>query len=426
MSQNYSALKYEIEVKVYGEKINDVNSFVVFRCPISYTSSFSVLDISVEMSNYVVLDNDIRKHEWPEISLELFLVDPTKSDAKIVGERIRKLGTKQYIAINMYTNETPVWDAKYIGISLILVNPVLYYLNNTNSYNVILEDITPLGIINQFEGHLKSTYGSKTFDFKKVGESVKKNNYNYEQILVRLENDLIIPSWIIQNYKPFNTFSFYFFDDFYIDEKAKSDITAHLINLGDKEVFTKRDITKKKYIDVFMANKEIDTDILSDVFNELKQKNPSKIIRGSDMQFKFKKATGSSSVPKSNSSGSSQEIEPGRKIKEVKVTSSKTSGKPTEETLLYASDDLKKSLDRLEIVQKQISEEIEAVYRYYLRDAHLDFFNFGFMYNIKIATAKEYLYTPISIVNTFVRETGPGPLLTHNCHYQMIKFKGEQ
>jgi len=423
---NYSAVKYEIEVKIYGEKINDINSFVIFRCPISYTSSFAMLDISVRMDVYAILDNDIRKHEWPNIEFNLFLTDPISADSKQVGERIRKLITKQYIAINLQTNETPVWNAEYIGISIVLVNPVLYYLNNTNSYNVILQDVTALETIEKFEKHLKSTYGDKTFDFIKIGDSVEKNDFKYEQILVRLENDLTIPTWLIQNYKPFNTFSFYFFDDFNISEKSKSDIACYLINLGNKEVFTKKDITDRKYIDVFMANKEIETSAIGDIFNCLKQENPSKIIRGSDMQFKFKKGSGTSMVPKSTSSGSNQEIEPNRNVKQVKVETYKSSNKITEETLIYTSDNIDRCLNRLDVVQKQLAEKIEAVYRYYLRDAHIDFLNFGFMYNIKVFTKNEYLYTPISIVNSFIRDTGPDPLLVHNCHYQMIKFKGEQ
>jgi hypothetical protein len=37
----------------------------------------------------------------------------------------------------------------------------------------------------------------------------------------------------------------------------------------------------------------------------------------------------------------------------------------------------------------------------------------------------EYLYTPISIVNSFVREAGEASFLTHNCSYQTLKFEAK-
>ncbi len=422
-----SALKYELEVDIQGIKFNDVNNMMVFRCPIQHTASFAILDVMMHITHYNHLTIDIGQQIYPDVKIAFYIINPQKSrPAEKAGERVKDLGIKNYLAIYIEPNEFPAADAKYIQCTMYLVNPVLYYLNNTNSYNVILTEITALDIISGYEGHLKKTYGSKTFEFIKVGETEKQNSYQYEQILVRMENDLLIPSWVIQNYKPFNSFGFYFHDDFRFDDKVKTDITGYLINLVNKEVFTKIESLKEsKWGDVVIGNKFINTTPIGDRFNQLGQENASKIVKGSQIDFKFKKAIGIATVPQIYVQTIPQQVEVGRNIMSIKGFKSESIVEPTEQTLIYAPDEISSAISRLETVRKQITEDIEAIYRYYIRDSHVDFLQFGKLYNINPMTPHEYLYTPISIVNCFVRDTGRQPTMVHNVYYQMIKYKGE-
>lgn len=420
-------LKYEMEVEIQGQTFNDINSFMVFRCPIEHTASFAILDVMLHITHYSHLTIDISQQIYPDVKIKTYLVNPQKTrPAEQAGARVKDFGVKNYIAIYLEPNEFPGAEAKYVQCTFYLVNPVLYYLNNTNSYNVILTETTGLEIIEGYESHLKKTFGSKTFQFVKVGESEKKNSYKYEQVLVRIENDLLIPSWAIQNYKPFNSFGFYFHDDFRLDDSVTADINCYLINLINKDVFTKVEcLMDAKWGDVIIGNKFINVVPLGDRYNQLGQDNASKIVKGYQMDFKFQKASGQTSVPQISTETNSQTVESGRTINAVKGTKSEVSKNPTEQTLVYAPDQLSTALTRLETVRTQLTEEIEAIYRYYLRDSHIDFLQFGKLYNLNPMTPQEYLYTPINIVNCFVRDTGRQPTLVHNVYYQMLKYKGK-
>ena len=420
-------LKYELEIDIHGIKFNDVNCMMVFRCPIQHTASYVILDVMMHLTHYNHFTLDIGQQIYPDVKVSFYLINPQKSRKdEQAGDRVKNLGIKNYKSIYIEANEFPGLDAKYIQCTMHLVNPVLYYLNNTNSYNVILTNKKGLDIITGYEKHLTSMFGSQTFEFIKIGEKEEENSFEYEQILIRLENDLIIPSWVIQNYKPFNSFGFYFHDDFRFDDKVKADINGYLINLVNKSVFPKIECLKAaKWGDVIMGNKFIDAIPIGDRYNQLGQENPSIIVKGSNIEFKFQKATGSTNVPQISVQIEDQEVEKGRKIKAIKSTKTETSKKPTEQTVIYAPDTTSVAVNRLNTVKKQLREDIEGIYRYYIRDSHIDFLQFGKLYNINPMTPQEYLYTPINIVNCFVRDTGRQPTMVHNIYYQMIKYKGE-
>lgn len=425
---NGAPLKYEVEIEIAGDKTNDINSWVIFRCPLAKTSSYAIIDFQIQSLKASHLSSDIAVGKFPEIKVRTYIVDSTVSKfGNTPGERVIDLGYRNYIAIFASTNEHSAINSEYSQLTLYLVNPILYYLNSTNSYNKILENINGLGIITGFEGYLKSTFGARTFDFIKVGESTNKNEFLYEQILIRLENDLQIPTWAIQIYKVFNSYSFYFFDDFKIDESTKSDIVGFLINIGDIKVFPKYEsLLDAKIADVVIGNKFISATPIGDRFKRLDQTSTSMIFKGANCEFSYKKAEGQAQVPTTNISNSkSQKLGLGRSVKSVEPSLSIQSKPPTHQTLIYAPDDISNSKSRLEKSKLDLKENIEGVYRYYMRDAHLDFLQFGKSYNLSPLTPHEYIYTPINIVNIFIRDSGKVPILVHNMHYQMLKFKGE-
>jgi len=417
----YSSLLYELKVDIDGYETNDISEFSVFRCPFIKTSSFAMLTLNVQTIIFIGVETECKKHNYMTLKLTIKQNDMSKTDPKEYGET-KEITTKTYLIINVQADEKPDLESKYTSMTVYLVNPVLYYLNTTNSYNKIIEDKTGLDILKDYESHLTSLYGDKTFDFKKIGDSKNKNEFQYEQLLIRVKNDLLVPTWILQNHRPFNSFAFYFFDDFCITKQNKKDIIGYLINLDDKEQFNKIDCLEDP-TEVSAGNKFIKTYVLNDVFNELSQENPSKVVCGSDGQFKYKKAESQNSVPNMRSQNSSEQLEPNREVKTVSSSLEKKDKQPTEQTILYTSDDIDGAISRLETVKKQISEKLETASQFYLRDSHLDFFQFGNIYNIDPFVAQGYFYTPISIVNVFKRSFGKVPLANHHCHYILLKFK---
>jgi len=272
----YSSLMYEIEVDIDGYKTNDVSEFSVFRCPFEKTSSFTILTVNMQTIMFMGIETECKAHNFPSINITIKQNDKSLYEPDTYGE-VKEIATKNYLILNIEGDEKPNLAEPYTSVTLYLANPVLYYLNTTNSYNKIIEDKTGLETLKDFEQHLTSIYGCKTFEFTKIGDNINLNSYKYEQILIRLKNDLLIPTWIIQNYKPFDSFSFYFFDDFCITDQNSKDIIGYLINLIDKDQFSKMDCLDLP-TEVFAGLKYISSNILNDTFNYLIQENASKIF----------------------------------------------------------------------------------------------------------------------------------------------------
>jgi len=421
---NYTSHKYKLYVTLFGEEFDDVSSMSVVRCPISNTASYTILNLQLRGLVFLTLMTEIENGDFPDMSVRCELIDMTENESPAsVGKREFDMFTKRYKAIKASSRDYPTASSTYLNITIVLVHPVLLYLNNTNSYNKILIGKTGLNMIEDYEAHLKKTFGDN-FEFKKIGETVNQNNHAYEQILVRLENDLIIPSWLIAEYKPNFTFCFYFFDDFRIDKNSSKDITGYFINIGAKSSFDKKS-TLKEADDIFMANSFSKSYQLGDPFKDMDQENPSIIIKNNEMAFKFAKATGTTTVPQVKQRYDLRMIEE-RYIQPVKASDiTMKTVDPTEETILYAPDTMENAKERLKQNSKLLNTDLSGISAFTLKDSHFDYIQFGINYILNPFESKEYRYTPIGIVNHFVRESGQFPFLIHNCTYQTIKFKAE-
>jgi len=425
----YTSHKYKFEVKVFGETFSDLASFSVVRCPISNTASYAILNINLRGLTYLTMSTEIENGDFPELSVKCTLLDMLKNSpsAADVGRETDIMFVKQYIALKVGSEDYPTPNTTIVNCTIVLVNPILYYLNNTNSYNKILVGKTGMDLIKGYEAHLKKTFGD-SFEFKKIGENVHLNKHKYEQVLIRLENDLVIPSWIIAEYKPHFTYSFYFFDDFRIDSKSTKDITAYMINMGAKDEFGKKSTmsSKRDADDIFMGNTFVKSYQIGDPFKEMNQDNPSMIIKNRDLAFKYRKATGNTPVPSIRQSTHSVDLDK-RKVSSVRAAIPSTKHvDPTEETLLYAPDEFGNATKRLEQNSKLLKTDISGITSYLLKDTHFDFIQFGINYILNPFESKEFRYTPIGIVNNFVRESGQFPYLIHHCMYQTIKFKASK
>jgi hypothetical protein len=114
-----------LEVDIEGLKFNDVNSMMVFRCPIQHTASFAILDVMMHVTHYNHLTIDIGQQEYPDVKVSFYVINPQKSrPAEKAGERTKDFGVKNYLAIYIEPNEFPAADAKYVQCTMHLVNPV--------------------------------------------------------------------------------------------------------------------------------------------------------------------------------------------------------------------------------------------------------------------------------------------------------------
>lgn len=430
-------IKYRVKAYVFAEKkgddgddtdsgSEDVNSFVIIRAPLTKTASFATITVNMKMHTYLSLEEHTRQNRFQLMQVEVDIVPNLDDVDHHRPWPIDKVMSKQYLVLHVEPLEHVNAMAPYVMAVCFLVHPVLYYLQITNGFNKILEDITPFDALKKFESYCDETFGNGCFQWQKVGEDYEKNDFKYEQILTRHETDLMVPTVLVVNYKLWHTFGYYFFDDFRFDGDSKADITGWLINLGDIEKFEQKNMFDKDAPDLFTANKFVNSQALVDHFNVLYQEKPSLISKGYDIQFGFKKQKEKKEVPQIEVQTKDGKYSSTRDCKVVQAAVSGKTRSPTEHTIVYAPDKPEKGLERFEKVQKQLRQQIHVLETYYMHDCHIDFIQFGYRYNMMPWAIDKYLHVPMTICHMFVRDTGRVPIYTHNMRYQMIKFNDPQ
>jgi catabolite regulation protein CreA len=226
-------------------------------------------------------------------------------------------------------------------------------------------------------------------------------------------------------YKPFHTFNYYFFDDFRLEKGTTTDITCFLINLGNIESFNKRSVWAENQSEISISNTLVKSDNLSDTFNELFQKKSSLIVKSYDQEFGFRKVTEKHPVMISQvTSSADNNANTSRGAAVIKTkTAINNQFDPTEQTLIYASDSIENGIKRFDLVSGQFRNRIHSLETFYMRDSHPDFLQFNHCYDISPLAMNEYDYVPLSIINSFARETEKVPIFSHHCNYQMIRFR---
>ena len=112
-------------------------------------------------------------------------------------------------------------------VDMKMIHPVIFSMRLKYSYNKIHNTKTPLEVLEDYEGYIKSTYGD-VFDFKHFISN--KNDHKYEQILTKptnevfnseghtvsykMQHDIDVPLFLQKKYKIDNAMAFYLFDDF--------------------------------------------------------------------------------------------------------------------------------------------------------------------------------------------------------------------
>lgn len=420
-------LKYMMEFNFFGDTSytpKDILSYAVIRAPITKLASFVSTSINLTTTVYTKIHEHVSRNLFPDVVVKCWIVKNQDTFGERWPPKVEDVFEKNFKCIAVNPLETVDYSAPYLGVSMVLVNPVLLYLQGTNGYNKILQDKTSLEGIKDYEGWLTQKFGNQAFQFTKVGENYELNKFKYEQILMRNSTDLMIPTILINNYKTWNTFGYYFFDDFRLNKEATADITAYLINLGNKKEFKPIDVYK--YGDFALGLQVEGQTPINDPFSALYQKNPSIITKNYEMQFGFRKATGTRQVPQITVD--KQEGKHGSQLGTTIIKSkvSLKSEEPTEETIIYGPDDHATSLNRFDKTSLQLRDNMVGLDTFYLRDSSIDYLQFNQAYNIDPHSPNEYNYIPLTICNLFVRDSGMMPILVHHAKFQMIRYKSDK
>lgn len=420
-------LKYKIEVTFMGREemmSDDISSFNVIRAPYVKTGSFAILNLTLDFRHYLALYDNISRNQYPECKVYCYIVKNYNDYGNAKPPKVEDVFVKNYKVLNIQPLESFNYNSPFILCNIILSHPVLLYMQTTNGYNEILEDKTTLEALQAYEKWLPGVFGSGAFQFEHVGEQYALNKFKYEQILTRNATDLMIPTVLINNYKMWDTFGYYFFDDFRLDSGAKADITGWLVNLGDKNQFKPIDIYS--YGDFTMGLKMITQTPLHDPFNALYQRTPSITTKNYEMQFSFRKSTQNREVPQItvDVQGGEHGSAVGTSI--IRSSFATKSEKPTEETVIYAPDEHVAGMNRFDRMSQQLRDDMTAIETYFIRDSAIDYLQFNRRYNLNQANPNDYSFIPSCICNLFIRDTGKVPILVHHARFQVFRYRDDE
>jgi hypothetical protein len=414
-----SQFHFIIKAQIAHMTIDDIVYFAFVRTPITKRAGFALLKcyLSQVMANQI--QADLNKNEFFEITISIYMYDElTNQQTKFISDR------KLYcIGANIDTTLRFEEDREYI--TLTLVHPILYYLGNHNTFNVIMKDVTAYDVLNAFQGDL-ARYGD-IFQFKHLGISKTLNSYVYEQILTRASNDLAMPDYLINTYKVNNSFCFYFFDPFYIHPDATHEIVCHYINLEADEEFVKDDI--QKWSDMKMTTNHI----CEKQFNDIPQNFIDKlvhrlILNQQEMKTKYTKEPIDGGLPHRDPPVTKKEIlisEKGeRSIKSVieKSVYSLPQGRSSASSIFYCPDSVANAETRYTSSKNLIQETLKSVHYFEMSNCLPDYPQFGHKYNIEEHNS-ESVFTPLNIVNIFYRKVFKEPNLYHISKTVMMKCK---
>ena len=415
---------YEIglEVTETKEYYHDVSYCSFLRTPIFKQATYCILQINLPPILLHQIRNDISDTNHPKFNLTIYLVDRQND-----YNRIKQIFYKNYLVLNIKATERETADKKRIQCKLILVNPILYYMNNNNTYNIILKNKTAYQAIQDYEQFIKKIYGN-TFYSNHIIDQNNINNYIYEQILIRTINDLNVPTELINVYKPFHSFNYYFFDDFNLSSKCDKDISCTYLNLFNKDVLTKFDINE--FAEICQNLKMIKTVQLNDNNYELTKNSESFNFNHQEIVYESDKSV-SSSVPKQDTQ-TSEETElvekTDRKINLVK-SSNLNIGKnenpisqSSQQTIIYSPDSIENSKLRYKKAKELLNKKFENLSLFESINSYPDWLQFGKLYNFELDDQASFYYTPFSIINIFQRKVEKEHYLNHIIKFSCLKF----
>ena len=412
---------FEINLCIHDNIYTDVQYCSFIRTPLTKLVSFCIIKIVLPELQILELQSQISNNLFPELLLNIYTIPTsnTTSDTDVP----ELFFNKSLTCLSVSTNPIKLEQVTNI-CTLILVHPITYYLFKNNTYNTILENITGREVLDQFHNFLKDTFGD-IFKFSFIGDNADQNTYRYEQILIKTKNDLIIPLYLINNYNINNSICFYFYDPFCISQDNDKEIYCSYINLKDyKKSFEQIDTFK--YADTSLMINKNKTISIADLKNNIIDKNLNQFLFvHQDIKYRIGDKPTGQILKKSPSNVSDLDIIHDRKVKIVQngmelLTNYNNSSAFTE---VYCSDSLDNGQLRYNNAVEFYKNTIKEFVQYDFKNCIPDIFQLGKLYNLDPEIPNYYFYTPINIINCFIRKNLKEPYLTHMAKVLFLKYR---
>lgn len=414
-----SEFNYEVSITMSGQNIQDIQYCAFIRAPLIKQSSFCMLRIHVAQVLVTEFSNLISANVFPDVKLKVYA--STEEDIDRTKRKINTIFSKNMRCIYIKALDPQAKQTR-VHAEMILVHPTLYYLETTNTYNAILENTTAYGALEDFQDFLTANHGN-IFQFRHVNPQANQNSYPYEQILVKACNDLNVPTYLIHTYKVNNSYSFYFFDDFYIADDSSGEVTCHYINLYDKNEFVQVDATKNTDMSYF--TEYISDKAFCDRFRRLDKTNHTFIHNHQEISSDHKKISTSKIIKRFPSSKTqSVPVSENRSVKIVPSGDMSTIEKKHAATFsrTYVPDNIGNAEERFNLSLEMMTSKISRVCEFEAIHCYPDFPQFGRIYNLGRDERTNYIYTPINICNVFTKKGSKYEFMYHTSKALMIKY----
>jgi hypothetical protein len=310
-----------------------------------------------------------------------------------------------------------------------LKTSLVFYLATHRRYNRQFFNVTAFDALQKLEENIKSELKDGIhFNFKYVPKPVI-NKHIYESVLITGKCDLFSPLHILENYKLAQVPTYYFYDDFYYDDKMKSEGTCvFTIAKVNQDQFTKLDITDKKYVDFVQSFDP--TPLIHQLVDKTRFfDNPTSqynfLLRTKNQLVQFSQEL-QSKVATSKTVGTfKNDPKDYDRFDSTQFENIATQIKKGANNLLrlYAPDTKENALERFEKTSNLFREQYQAIYTFKNCKTFFDVLQFNRIFNLDITDLKNFNYLPIGIINRFHKLNSPENIYTHTCSFQMLKFK---
>lgn len=419
---NIGQFHYEMTLRYNGKFWSDINYCLFIRQPSNKHSSYCLLRAFIPQLVISEMLNIIGSESFPNVSLEIWRC----SESKPLTDRTM-IFKKHLLCVGCIPAENLVYEDDRVHADLILVHPIIFYLNSHNTFNQYFLETTADGVLKAYEGFLTAQHGP-IFKFEEMGVSKFKSSYIYEQLLVRAPSDLDVPNFLIQTYKVLSVPSFYFFDAFNLTDKTTKDVTVFHLSHFDKNCMIIDDV--REYYDKSMDIKLINEQPFIDIQKELSNKGDNGhrvIFNHQDIKFQHEKLPVETVLPKMEMASVTENIivqDGPRKIKTAiaSAPSVHTYGGTSSSSTYYAPDSPGDAQQRFSNGVSFLKGTIQSSVTFELANCIPDFPKFGYRYNLDSKHVNEYIYTPHTIINQFTRKNTKEHYLYHLSKVLMFKY----
>jgi hypothetical protein len=212
-----------------------VKSLYIIRNIFEQTCPFMVLTIELDLA-VITLIEDLTTGPWQNFPIaKLYITasndenfDRDKNGFPIINDYIDIY--YDYVTITKCSREEMGATKPTVNVALTLINKRFFDMSHSYTVAKTAAKLTNVNakdfLENDYMNTISDLYGNfvlSEVDFPetRMAPYTVSNKYLYDSFPLDCNiSDLHIPSYIIQHYKPINLPSYWFFDDFYIDEDA--------------------------------------------------------------------------------------------------------------------------------------------------------------------------------------------------------------